>query len=74
MTEGRTGTALLTTRAAAVVDAASGPADVLWRLIDSGHVAEALRAIGVDPASLRGALHPDSHSVTGSGRVLEHAE
>jgi len=74
VTEGRTGTALLTTRAAAVVDAASGPADVLWRLIDSGHVAEALRAIGVDPASLRGALHPDSHSVTGSGRVLEHAE
>jgi hypothetical protein len=74
VTEGRTATALLTTRAAAVVDAGSGPAEVLRRLIDSGHVAEPLRAIGVNPASLRGALHPDSDSVTGSGRVLEHAE
>src|SRR5262252_3292599 len=74
MVGGRTGTALLTTRAAAVVDAASGPADVLCRLIDSGHVTEPLRAIGVDAASLHGALHPDSDSVTGSGRVLEHAE
>ena len=74
MAEARAGATPLTIRAASIVEGATGPADVLSRLIDSGHVVEPLRAIGVDPRSLRGALHPDSDLGVGSGLVLEHAE
>ena len=74
MAEARAGATPLTVQAASIVETAAGPADLLRRLIDSGHVVEPLRAIGVDPASIRGVLHPDSDPGVGSGLVLEHAE
>jgi Zn-dependent protease len=49
----------LTPRAAALLEGARGPADLLRRLLDSGQVDGVLRELSVDPGSLRSLDLPD---------------
>jgi Zn-dependent protease len=64
----------LTPRAASTVDGATGPRDLLGRLVSAGaEVGELLRQVGADPDAMRAGLGPSPEPAGGLDQVLDNA-
>jgi Zn-dependent protease len=64
----------LTPRAASTVDGATGPLDLLGRLVSAGaEVGDLLREVGADPDVLRAGLEPAPEPAEGLDQVLDNA-